>query len=397
MGDDTPSRRPRLLSVGTHSVASPFGDNEQLAQIYTAVAGHCERVDLVVGCLGSEGYEHRADNLHVHAIPHAGGLLGRLGYLRRAARAIRDLDRSAAPDVYWCSDPFDSGLLAWSGARRRCRPLVVQLQGDMYRFTPARFGLLKRAAISWLTTALSRRATRVRVLTEDLAGQLRKRGVRPERIVIIPTRTDFDLFSPERWAEEGARLRTEWGWDDKLVVLYAGALNPTKGPDLLLRGVAKVAEELPDLRVAFAGDGPQLSELAVLVDNLDIQDRVRFEGWVPYTRLPALYAAADANCVPSRDEGMGRGAIQGAAMEQPAILTAVGGNHEVLQHGCAGWLVPPTAEGLADGLRQLAALSPEERRVIGQAARQASEPVFGFQGNIARMAEEMAIKLLDAW
>ena len=83
--------------------------------------------------------------------------------------------------------------------------------------------------------------------------------------------------------------------------LFAGRLVPTKKPRLLLAAYAEAAAlGLPErFGVAFAGDGPEMTELVALLARLPrLRERVRFLGHVPPDQISAVYARSVASVSP---------------------------------------------------------------------------------------------------
>src|SRR5690606_21399759 len=73
--------------------------------------------------------------------------------------------------------------------------------------------------------------------TDVEADQLvRLYGADPARVDVVPPGVDLRVFTPRR---DRARVRRELGVaEDAAVLLFAGRIQPLKGPDVLLRAVA---------------------------------------------------------------------------------------------------------------------------------------------------------------
>lgn len=104
---------------------------------------------------------------------------------------------------------------------------------------------------------------------------------------VIPFGVDTDTFSPA----VDSIASTD--------VIYTGNLGTGQAFVPFLEGFAKLEGE-PTLTVV--GDGERRDELKTLVDQLDIADRVSFEGYVPRSDIPGLLAGADVSLVPLKTE-----------------------------------------------------------------------------------------------
>jgi len=87
--------------------------------------------------------------------------------------------------------------------------------------------------------------------------------------------------------------------------------------------------------------------------------------------MPAAYAWADIVLSPSTEpEAFGRVAVEAGAMEKPVIASRHGGARETIINRETGFLTAPGDAGaLAAAIEDVAAMTPSERRVMGEKAR----------------------------
>ena len=103
-------------------------------------------------------------------------------------------------------------------------------------------------------------------------------------------------------------------------IVFAGRLDPDKGPDILVEALALLRDPPPTLIV---GDGRLRAPLQRRVRELGLATRVSFPGWVGD---PGAYiAGASVLAIPSRDEAFSQTAIIGLAHGVPVIGTEVDG------------------------------------------------------------------------
>jgi glycosyltransferase involved in cell wall biosynthesis len=146
-----------------------------------------------------------------------------------------------------------------------------------------------------------------------------------------------------------------------------GRLIPIKGHDVLLRAIAAVRRERPELTLDVVGDGPLEGQLRATVDELGLADVVTFSGRVS-PAAPA-FEAAEVVVVPSFGEGFGMVALEAMERGRPVIASAVGGLPEIVDDGRTGVLVPPgDVDALAAAIRDLTA-SPARTAAMGAAGR----------------------------
>jgi glycogen(starch) synthase len=218
------------------------------------------------------------------------------------------------------------GLLA---SRRRRPPLVLTVHCSL-RHTLQASGA-RGLALSSVGAALEvvgeRRADAVIALTPRLADLLVAGGLDPDRVHVIPSGVDLRRFT-HRLPDPAPDL-------PRPRVLFVGRLAAQKG-------VATLLDAVPLLRgnatVVLVGDGPQRRALERQAGRLG-PDRVRFQGFVAHTEVPAWLAAADVLVLPSIYEELGSVLLEAMAAGLPVVASAVGGIPDAL--GDAGRLVPP--------------------------------------------------------
>lgn len=158
------------------------------------------------------------------------------------------------------------------------------------------------------------------------------------------------------------------------VVIAVGRLVPAKGFDQLLRAWKEVRASL-----VIVGDGPERPQLAALLAELGLGERVFLAGY--RQDVPALMAGADLMVIASRNEGFPYVLVEGLHVRQVIVATRVPGAVDVLPaEFMVDYGAPP----------QLAAVIS---RVLQdrEAARRAFAPVWEFAAReltLARMTEK---------
>jgi glycosyltransferase involved in cell wall biosynthesis len=147
----------------------------------------------------------------------------------------------------------------------------------------------------------------------------------------------------------------------------AARLVPSKGIVHLIRAIALLHEEFPDVRLEIAGAGPERESLEREVTECKLGGNVQFLEW--RTDLPALMRNWDIYVQPSLLDPFPIATIQATAAGLPVVATTAGGFPEIIEDGRTGLLVPPgDPVSLASRLRTLL-VEPEQRRQMGAAGR----------------------------
>ena len=228
------------------------------------------------------------------ALPRfAGPLIVRrlMTYLAYTLLAIPAGMRALPPDVVLgVVPPVTTGPAAWMMSRLRRAPLVLSVQ-DVYPDSVFGGGVLAR-----LNRVLERivlgGAARLITLSRGQRDALVARGVRAERIEVVPMWTDLDGIRP------GARnnsFRAEHGKGAALLALYAGNLGEFSGVGVLLEA-AHLLRDDSRIRFLIVGRGHGLAELTQRAAHLDLPN-LSFLPTQPRERLAEMLAAADIGLV----------------------------------------------------------------------------------------------------
>jgi glycosyltransferase involved in cell wall biosynthesis len=149
------------------------------------------------------------------------------------------------------------------------------------------------------------------------------------------------------------------------LILAVGSLLPVKGHANLIEAVA----QLPQVRLRIVGEGPTRPQLAHLINQLVLQERVELVGQLAPEDMPAAYAQADLLALPSFYESQCVALLEGLACSLPVVAAPVGLAPQILTDGRAGQLATDNSPlALAQALKKLLVRS-EEWLQLGQAAR----------------------------
>lgn len=224
-------------------------------------------------------------------------------------------------------------------------------------------GWLRMLAYRW-TDRLADLSTNVS--EEAVAVYLQKRAVKPGRMVAVHNGVDTEKY---RFLESARRdVRRELGVPDGTTLLLAvGRLNKQKDYPNLFHALSRLGGPASDCQLFLAGDGVLRAALAAQVDALGLQSCVHFLG-IRHD-VARLYSAADVFVLSSAWEGFSLVTAEAMACERVVVVTDCGGVGEVV--GDAGYLVPPRQpEALAESLRAAISMTAEEKRHLGQVARE---------------------------
>jgi glycosyltransferase involved in cell wall biosynthesis len=192
----------------------------------------------------------------------------------------------------------------------------------------------------------------------------------------IPVRTisngvDTNRFYPDPQTDR-LGIRRKYHLDpDRTLFLYVGRLDGEKGLDTLLEAISHLQRN--DFQLAIVGRGLYRQSLEKQAQELGLQGRVVFIGFVGAEDLPALYNSADVFVMPSPEELQSIATLEAMACGKPILAANGRALPELVEPGVNGSLFQPgQPEEAAHKMNQLI----EEREkwaAMGQASLERSQ------------------------
>jgi glycosyltransferase involved in cell wall biosynthesis len=190
--------------------------------------------------------------------------------------------------------------------------------------------------------------------------------------VVLPNLIDETMFKPRaEWpAEDILQIRNQFnvGPAEKLAISPA-RLEPVKG---FLEFIGELpVEALAGWRWLIIGEGSLKADITRLLESRGLTERVTIVDYMPYDRMPLLYAAADLFVLPSVYDPNPLSVIEAMHSGLPLLLSSQVGNFpEALLEGQTGWGFSPAA--------------PSEIRTASHAAFTASDDLLRRCGMLAK-------------
>ena len=213
------------------------------------------------------------------------------------------------------------------------RPIVLTIHDLQYRRFPEYFSHARRR---YLDAVMPRSVARAAVVTTP-TEYVRRRvvevfGADPDRVAVVPHGVPP---VPEQGADDVARVRAQFGLDDRPIVVYPAITHPHKRHDVLVRMLDHLDDDTAI--VLTGGSGPAEGALRALIAASPYAERVVRPGRVSADDLDALIAGADALAFPSEYEGFGAPLVEAMALGTPVVASDADAVREVV--GDAGVII----------------------------------------------------------
>lgn len=154
-------------------------------------------------------------------------------------------------------------------------------------------------------------------ITEDVAKHLRNEGVTNVKVIPNIIKTPTTITSRDT-------LQTP------LIIGTMGRFVHKKGFDIFIQALASLKEKNIPFQAVIGGSGEEEKTLKTLSANLNLQENIRFIGWVK--DKTAFFSNLDIFCLPSRSEPFGIVLLEAFAHGIPVVSTPNEGATQISTH-----------------------------------------------------------------
>ena len=259
---------------------------------------------------------------------------------------------------------------------------VIRLHGGHYFFSSELNG--KRNKWKALQENLSFKKADAFIAVSDyvkaVTAQFHRIENRPTRIIYSPLPNSGDGSS---------RIDKH----DKPIV-FAGTICRKKGVQELIEAFALLPNAGAGYSLDLIGRDSEHPNGGSFIKTLEaslpssIRERVVFHGALPREEVLTRFAAAEFCIFPSHSETLGLVAPEAMSLGKVVIFTRNGPGREVIDDGIDGFLCAPTdPSNIAEVMRKVIEMSPEEKSLMGERARNKVVDRFGIDSVIRKNLE----------
>lgn len=271
------------------------------------------------------------------------------------------------PTVLHTTTDYNNALAVSKVAQTLDIPWIYEVRGEPESTWLSRFPLDQRSSAEKSDfyrlahaqeTRAMKAASSLICLSDVSKNALVKRGVDPQKIVVLPNAVDDSLLNIKY---DQQTIRQELGLPDSLLIGTITSVVGYEGLDDLLRATAL----LPRATCLIVGDGMARPDLERLAAELNLKNRVIFAGEQPSRSIWKWYAALDVFVLPRKDSKVTRVVtpikpLIAQALGKPVVASDLPAIREVT--GSVGCFVKPESpDQLASAISKLGK-SPQKRR-----------------------------------
>ncbi len=214
---------------------------------------------------------------------------------------------------------------------------------------------------------------------------------------IVPGVDTSTFFPTQDFPEHIFSLKVS---PDTKILLTVARLDERKGHDKVISLMPELLKNFPELVYVIVGKGREEERLKNMVSELNLENSVKFTGFVPDEELPLYYNLADVFILPNRVteesalkgdfEGFGIVFLEANACGKPVIGGRNGGVADAVEDGKTGFLVDPIGnEEILEACKKLFN-SEELRQKMGTYGLQRAKQSFEWK-LLSKKIEEILV------
>ena len=200
--------------------------------------------------------------------------------------------------------------------------------------------------------------------SQPMLDVLRQYGVK-SKAEVVPTGLQAHSFAKA----DGAAFRAKYGIAaDRPMGLFVGRVAFEKNISFLLRMWVDLIKKQPNALLVVAGEGPAEVSLHALSKELNLEDNIKFIGYLDRnTELNACYQSADVFVFSSLSETQGLVLLEAMAQSTPVVAIAELGTKSILVEGEGALIAPHNEMIFAEKVHTLLS-NKSGRNALGKAA-----------------------------
>jgi len=334
--------------------------------------------------IGEIGHRIAALNITVEALGMRRGVPDPIRYLHLLRRL-----RRIKPDIVH-SWMYHANLVGGSAARLTGIPVVIW---SVYssNLLPANANLLTKFTVYLCARLSSWLPDCVQYDSHKGKNYHKKIGYREHFSLVIPNGVDLNEFLPNKRTRLEVRQEIGISPNAPLIGLVA-RFDPIKNHEGFIKAASYLHKQMPEVHFLMAGQSVDWSNktLTKLIEAFNLSDVFHLLGH--RSDIPRITAALDLACLTSWSESFGIVLIEAMACGVPCMSTDCG--EQALILGNTDWIVPlGDMEGLAVKYMAFFALTEDERRLMGEAARNRAMEKFEL-GAVVKQYESMYLNFV---
>ena len=271
--------------------------------------------------------------------------LNQIAYVSPMVKTLLKVIEKEKPDIIHAHSPALNGLAALKAGKKTGLPVVYEIRA-FWEDAAVDHGTCKEGDLRYkLTRSLEsyvvKQADAVTTICEGLKSDLIARGVKDDKLTVIPNAVNIEQF--DKISVKDVELAQKLNIENKTTLGFVGSFYGYEGLDLLVEAMPQILANIPNACLLLVGGGLQENNLKIKVNQLGLNDHVRFVGRVPHSDVGNYYSLIDLLVYPRKSMRLTNlvtplKPLEAMALGKPVLASDVGGHRELIISGENGWL-----------------------------------------------------------
>lgn len=293
--------------------------------------------------------EKIASNITIYPVESRFKIFGLISSIFKVFNFIKRGKFLAENTLISSQDPFEIGLASWIISLVSGLPLHIQIHVDFFN-NFYKYESIRQFIQFYLASFVIRRAKEIRAVSPRIKKYLIERlNILNSKITFIPVYADLVYI---RNYLPKLNIKSKYS-EFETIILMASRMVKQKYILLAIKAFKNVVKEYPKTGLLLVGSGPEEIHAKELVDNLRLNNNVRFEPWV--SSINDYLKTADIFCLSSNYEGYPLVLFEASAAPIAIVTTDV---------GCAGDYIINNQNGLVVSVGNVYELSQALIKVV---------------------------------
>lgn len=248
-----------------------------------------------------------------------------------AYKCLKKVIQKEHYDLIHCNTPV-GGILSRIAARKESGKVLYTAHGfHFYKGAPLKNWVLYYPIEKIMTHYTDGLIT---ITEEDYELAKRKFNCNIYRVHGVGINTEKYRCNYSKDCDEKSLIKKQ-----NKTILCTGELNKNKNQETLITAMKTVIEEIPNVCLLLAGNGPEKQNLEKLIHNLGLSKYVKMIGY--RTDLPKYVHNCDIVASASYREGLPLNVVEGMYCSKPVVVSNNRGHRELVENNVNGFIVDP--------------------------------------------------------
>lgn len=347
----------KIAMVGRYPLSEIYGGYQWYIDRLSHYISHIDGIELHIITLSNEKREFKKDNLNIHAVKRIFNLPFPFT-IPIDTWLLRCENLKVEPNIVHAIGADAYSMVSLTVCNKYPTVLtMVGIRGKESRFGGVLYSIFGMIVLKPLERYVVSKISNIIVETSSIKNLISKWT--KSKIYVVPDGIEF----------EKVQEIPRHSLNEKIDIFLATRLAKIKGIDVLIKAVPIIINSIPNLSVRIAGSGPQEKKLKNLVKKLNLENHVKFLGFISEEEKYHYYKTCKLVVVPSRWDCQPITLFETAASGKPVIASDMS-NPGIVEDGKTGLIFK--SENVEDLAGKIITLLKDEkiREEMGRAAKE---------------------------